>query len=82
MTDPWRGGMLLKIHHSSAAAGVVNTFVPGLVVRESCLWWLSYVYANFLVSPAACGLVLSVSLNPSSEEKKLTDGLFLRANMR
>ena len=37
----------------------------------SCLWWLSYMYARFLISPAACSLILSPDL-PS--EKKLKIG--------
>ena len=68
------------LHIPGAVDAVVNSFFissnmcPGLS-RESCLLWLSYMNANFLVSPAACGLVLSLDLQ--SEKKRLTNGMFL-----
>ena len=58
----------MKTHPSSAAAGaVVVALLPRPVERVSCMWQLSYIYASFLVSLAACGLVLS--LDPPSEKK-------------
>ena len=36
----------------------------------SCLWWLSYMYARFLISPAACSLILSLDL-PSEKRLKI-----------
>ena len=57
--DPYQLGWLLSTTDRSLSWWML-----------SCLWWLSYMYARFLISPATCSLILSLDL-PSEKRLKI-----------